>query len=215
MTQTTDSAQNVQPMRRGPGRPRHPDTEARAYRAVLELFGQKGWSGVSLDAVATRAGIGKSSIYLRWHDKRELLLDAIRDLEAHHVNPQTEGLSIRDYLVAHARARAELLLGEHGPAIANIVSAAVANPEAFGEIRDESVSRGVLGLEGRIQQAMTDGELPPSTSSGHLLDAIEGAIFFHVLMTGAGTSKEELRPGLGEWVTELVDMVLRGATVSR
>lgn len=29
-------------VRRGPGRPRHADTEERAYRSVLELFGQKG-----------------------------------------------------------------------------------------------------------------------------------------------------------------------------
>ena len=70
----------------------------------------------------------------------------------------------------------------------------------------------MLALEGRIQQAIADGELPASTSAGHLLDAIEGAIFFHVLMTEAGTSKEEVRPGIEEWVNELVDMVLRGVS---
>lgn len=103
--------------KRGPGRPRHADTEERAYRAVLELFGQKGFDGMSLDAVAKSAGVGKSSIYLRWKNKRKLLLEAIKDMEAHHVYPDDEGLGIRDYLISYGRGRAQLYLGEYGPAM--------------------------------------------------------------------------------------------------
>jgi AcrR family transcriptional regulator len=209
MTQPQAVAAEAAPgTKRGPGRPRHADTEERAYRAVLELFGQRGWAGVSLDAVASHAGIGKSSIYLRWKDKHALLLDAVRHLEVRHVNP-TAALGIREYLVAHARARAELLLGEHGPMIANIVSAAVANPVEFGEIRDESISQEVLALGARIDRAVADGELPPSTSTGMLVDAVEGSVYFHFLMARAGTPREELREGLEEYVTGLVDFVLR------
>ena len=181
--------------RRGPGRPRHADTEDRAYRAVLELFGQRGWSGVSLDAVASHAGIGKSSIYLRWKDKHALLLDAVRHLEVGHVNP-TPGLGIRDYLIAHARARAELMLGPHGPMIANVVSAAMANPAEFAEIRDESISQEVLALVARVDRAIADGELPPSTSTSPVVDAIEGTVYFHFLMARAGAPREELDDGL-------------------
>ena len=198
------------PIRRGPGRPRHADTEARAYHAVLELFGKKGWAGLSLDGVATHAGIGKSSIYLRWKDKRDLLLDALRDLETHLAVPDDiAGVTIRDHLVAHARARAELYLGEHGPALSHLYSAAQANPVEFEEIRQERITRGVLALTGRIEKAIEDGELPKDTPNQHLLDAIEGAVMVHVLFNPPA-SRDELRAGIDAYVTRLVAIQLRG-----
>jgi AcrR family transcriptional regulator len=202
------------PVRRGPGRPRHADTEERAYRAVLELFGHRGWAGLSLDGVATHAGIGKSSIYLRWKDKRDLLLDALRDLENRYVNPEeTEGMSLRDYLVAHAKARANLYLGEHGPAISHLYSAALANPEEFQEIRQERISKGVLSLEDRVDRAVREGELPKDTPTRQFLDAIEGAILIHVLISSPDTL-EDLRSKTDDYVTTLVDMQLRGVGAS-
>jgi AcrR family transcriptional regulator len=203
------SSEAAQDTKRGPGRPRHADTEDRAYRAVLDLFGQRGWAGVSLDAVASHAGIGKSSIYLRWKDKHALLLDAVRHLEVGHVNPTPE-LGIREYLIAHARRRAELLLGERGPMIANVVSAAVSNPVEFGEIRDESIRQEVLALVARVDRAVAEGELPAATSTGLLVDAIEGTVYFHFLMARAGSPREELSEGLEEYVTGLVDLLLGG-----
>ncbi|MFH5823593.1 TetR/AcrR family transcriptional regulator [Georgenia sp. AZ-5] len=197
------------PVRRGPGRPRHADTEARAYRAVLELFGQKGWSGLSLDGVATHAGIGKSSIYLRWKDKRDLLMDALHDLEAHLAVPDDENMSLRDYLVAHAKARGELYLGEHGRALSHLYSAAQANPVEFAEIRQQNISRGVLSLHGRIEKAVQDGELPKDTPVFHLLDAIEGAVLVHVLFSWP-KEKDTIRAGLEDYVNTLVDIQLRG-----
>ncbi|PFG41206.1 TetR family transcriptional regulator [Georgenia soli] len=198
------------PVRRGPGRPRHADTEERAYRAVLELFGHRGWAGLSLDGVATHAGIGKSSIYLRWKDKRDLLLDALRDLERRYVTPEeTEGMTLRDYLVAHATARANLYLGEHGPAISHLYSAALANPDEFQEIRQERISKGVLSLEDRVQRAVNDGELPPDTPTREFLDAIEGAILVHVLVSSPDTI-EDMRAKIDDYVATLVDIQLRG-----
>ncbi|WP_127128691.1 TetR/AcrR family transcriptional regulator [Georgenia sp. SYP-B2076] len=210
MTQAqTPTADAAAPARRGPGRPRRADTEERCYLAVLELFGQKGWSGLSLDAVAHHAGIGKSAVYLRWKDKRALLLDAIRDMESRHVNPTQEGLDLREYLIAYTRARAELYLGEHGAAMANIFSAAFSNPVDFTEIRGEIIDSGVLALSGRIDQAIIDGELPPGTSPNLLLNAIEGGVLFHVILAPP-TTHGELRAELEQYVTDLVEMVLRG-----
>jgi AcrR family transcriptional regulator len=210
MTQQQTPAPQQPAVRRGPGRPRHADTEARAFRAVLELFGQKGWSGLSLDGVATHAGIGKSSIYLRWKDKRDLLMDALHDLEEHLVMPEaTESLGIRDYLIAHTTARAELYLGEHGRALCHLYSAAQANPVEFAEIRQQNISRGVLSLHGRLEQACADGELPKDTPVEQVLDAIEGAVLVHMLFSPP-QYKDDLRGGVKDYVRTLVDIQLRG-----
>ena len=158
--------------------------------------------------------MGTSSIYLRWKDKRDLLLDALRDLEAHYVTPEeSEGMTLRDYLVAHAEARANLYLGEHGPALSHLHSAALANPDEFHEIRQRNISRGILSLHGRLERAIEDGELPAGTPVDHLLDAIEGAILVHVLVSSP-KSTDDLRAGIGEYVQTLVDLQLRGVGVT-
>ena len=203
------------PQRRGPGRPRHADTEPRAYRSALEIFGRRGWSGLTLDGVAAHAGIGKSSIYLRWNDKGELLLDAVRDLQARVPAPDTEGLGIRDLLVAHARARADLLTGDYGPALATLVTAAAADREVLDEIREVDLARGMCALTERVEEAVRGGELAPGTAVGPLLEALEGSILVHYLLNPAATA-EELRAGLDSYVVALVDrqlMPLRGQPV--
>lgn len=198
------------PARRGPGRPRHADTEERAYRSALELFGQRGWAGLSLDAVAQHAGVGKSSIYLRWKDKRELLLDAVHDFETRHVNPADPSLPIRDYLVEYAVARAALFLGKQGATMAAIISAAVANPDEYADIQNESLNRGVLALMGRLEQAVAEGEMPIGTSAAQFLEALEGAIVFHTIIAPGRPSKDQIAETLPQYVTELVDWLLRG-----
>jgi AcrR family transcriptional regulator len=214
LTETTaEGTPAAQPAKRGPGRPRHADVEPRSYEAVLELFGQHGWDGLTLDAVATHAGIGKSSIYLRWKTKRELLLDAVRDFESRHVTLADEGQPLRDYLIEYGIARGRLLLGAHGPTMLNIVSAAIANPDDFQEIREQSISHGVLPVVGRIERAVAEGELPPGTDTNLLLDAVEGSLIFHLLIVPRGSSREELGADLERYVTTLVDGALRGAGV--
>ncbi|WP_447925563.1 TetR/AcrR family transcriptional regulator [Georgenia muralis] len=201
-----------QPKRRGPGRPRIAGTEERAYRAVIEMFGQKGWNGISLEGVANHAGLGKSSIYLRWKDKRELLMEAVGTLETVYASPDPD-LPVRDYLIAYGVARGELLLGEYGNAMAHLFAAAFAHPGEFAEMRLRGVDAGLLPVIARVDRAIADGELPADLPRDQLRDAIEGGVFFHLVIAPPSDSADDLRTTLPAYVTELVDMLLRGAGV--
>ncbi|MGW0590086.1 TetR family transcriptional regulator [Streptosporangium sp. NPDC002607] len=54
----------------GRGRPPDPDLEARVHAAALDLYGEVGWAGFSLDLVARRARVGKAALYSRWGTAR-------------------------------------------------------------------------------------------------------------------------------------------------
>src|SRR5262245_47176042 len=62
---------------RGRGRPRTPGAEKKIIDAALDEYGEHGWSGFTMDGVARRAGVGKSTVYLRWQDKDSLLTEAV------------------------------------------------------------------------------------------------------------------------------------------
>ncbi|MEH0845596.1 TetR/AcrR family transcriptional regulator [Micromonospora sp. CPCC 205711] len=83
---------------RSPGRPRSVRADEAIIEAVLDLLAEGSTiEALSIEAIASRAGVGKATIYRRWSGKDALLLDALRRLKG--VLPQPAGDSVRDDLV--------------------------------------------------------------------------------------------------------------------
>ena len=58
------------------GRPRNEQSTTAILVATIELVSEVGLAGLTMDAVASRAGVSKATIYRRWSSKETLLLDA-------------------------------------------------------------------------------------------------------------------------------------------
>lgn len=211
------------PASRPRGRPRDPALENRAREAALDVFGERGLAGLTLDEVALRAKVGKSSLYLRWPDKESLLADALGRVqeEAGDALPDTapageetpddaEPRSLRDYLLAHVHRRAALYLSKYGLAMLRLYAEARAHPELFDHIREQAISRFVLAERERVAAAIRAGILPSDASPVRILDAVEGAIFMHLLVTPP-TLMGRVRAGLDEYIERMVDDQLRAA----
>src|SRR5215831_18035479 len=94
---TTADVTSADPDRK-PGRPRSARADEAIIAAVLELLATGTTAEVlSIEAVATRAGVGKTTIYRRWPNKDALLLDAVASLKGGV--PEIGGLSVRDDLI--------------------------------------------------------------------------------------------------------------------
>ncbi|WP_292607097.1 TetR/AcrR family transcriptional regulator [Nocardioides sp. REDSEA-S30_B4] len=74
-----------------PGRPRQADVSGRILTAARELIAARSWERISLDEVATRAGVAKTTLYRRWRSKDEL---AVATLE-HALGPLPAATSVR------------------------------------------------------------------------------------------------------------------------
>jgi AcrR family transcriptional regulator len=223
---------------RPPGRPRAPDLEERALAAVLDVFGEKGWTGLTIAEVASRARVGKSSLYLRWPNKAAMLADALRQVQAEPADQPTDPTadpdpapaaapdaapaaaddaatdpadSLRDYLVAHAQRRADLYLGKDGLAMLRLYVEARAFPVPLADVRHEAITRFVLSERQRVERAIREGELPPGTSAVHLLDAIEGSVLMHVLVTPPHLL-DRVRSTMPAYLERMVDLQLAAAT---
>lgn len=101
MTQITEPTDSV--AARPPGRPRSERAEKAIVDATLDLLVEEGGvAGVSIEAVAARAGVGKTTIYRRWPNKEELIIAALAALKA--PLPEPGDGPIRDDLIALASA---------------------------------------------------------------------------------------------------------------
>ncbi|MBA3947174.1 MAG: TetR/AcrR family transcriptional regulator, partial [Herpetosiphonaceae bacterium] len=66
--------------RKGVGRPRSASSQQAILDATLLLVAEEGIQGTHIEAIATRAGVGKTTIYRRWPSKEAVILDALSEL---------------------------------------------------------------------------------------------------------------------------------------
>jgi len=62
---------------RRPGRRRDESKDDVIMTATRQLIAERGYEGMTMDAVAERAGTGKATVYRRWPSKVELTVDAV------------------------------------------------------------------------------------------------------------------------------------------
>lgn len=186
------------------GRPRDPEVDRKIAEAAIALFGEQGWAGFSVEAVAKRAGVGKASIYLRWPSKQELLLEALRQ----YVSAVTavEASTVREELEQLASQLMSNYLGDAGRAALRISLEADRIPgvaEHWVGIRRSQVQ----AARAIARRAIERGELPADTSVTLLLDTLAGAVMNHV-QTVPESAREKLRDEADDYVRQLVDFLL-------
>lgn len=191
----------VSPRRRAGGR------SARVRRAVLEAtlaeLLESGYSGLSIDAVARRAGVHKTTVYRQWPNREVLVTGAILQLSDREL-PVPDTGRLRSDLVALAMAIAAQITLPHITALIRTLVAEGPRLPAFRETARSFWSRRFT-LTGRvIQRAVLRGELPPETDVPLLLESLIGPLYLRLLVTGEDLSEE--------FVVRVVDLILDGAT---
>jgi AcrR family transcriptional regulator len=115
-----------------PGRPRSVKSHQAMLQATLELLAEVGFDLMSIDAIAARAGVGKTTIYRRYSSKAELVADAIESVRSEIAIPDTGNL--QGDLDALIQAAAQITLNPLGrQTVAKIVSSASSNSQ-FAQI---------------------------------------------------------------------------------
>lgn len=163
---------------RRPGRPRRPDTEARAYEAALRVFGDRGWSGLSLDSITSLAKLGKSSIYLRWSSKTEILTQALQSLDTDLITPeQAKELSLEEICVEAALARTHQYRAKRTRSLLRLQQEVTTYPDVFVPIWEETLGASTKRLAELLDEA-ADREGLTHIEGESLSHAIEAAALY-------------------------------------
>jgi AcrR family transcriptional regulator len=110
------------------GRPRDPSRDGAIRTAILTVLADAGYAGLTMDAVAAEAGVGKATIYRRWRTKSELVADAVSSLRAGpDTAPDTGSLETDLRILLHWMVAA--VNGPLGVATLSLLSALPHEPE--------------------------------------------------------------------------------------
>lgn len=154
---------------RGRGRPRNQSVDAAIRAATIELLSEIGYARLTIDQVAARARVSKTSLYLRWRNKVALVADALQHrARAVPAVPDTGSLpgDMREFLSALVRSRN----------LASRALAAVSSEIASNAELRQAWHRGLAGMltaciRTIITRAVSRGELA-ATSDVELLSAL-------------------------------------------
>lgn len=163
-----------------PGRPRDPEVDRRIAQAALDLFGDAGWAGFAMEAVARRAGVGKASLYLRWNSKEALLTDAVA-MRMSQVTDVDTG-TLRGDLIELASQMLDLHAGPSSRAALRLSLDGEAIPGVAQHY--EGIRRSqVLAARAIVRRGIDRGELAADTPVTLLLDTLAGGAMMHALST--------------------------------
>jgi AcrR family transcriptional regulator len=188
------------------GRPRSPVVHAAILDATRALLIDCGYADVSMDRVASHAGVGKQTLYRRWPSKAQLVAEAVMD--AHHglgtfALPDTGDIAVdlREWLRRYAAAVAP----PENAALVRALAAAAADDPRDGE----ALYRQLTGpahdaVVRRLRGGIAAGQLRADADVEAVADALIGSILYRMLARPTAADETVRRHG------GLVDALIEG-----
>jgi TetR/AcrR family transcriptional regulator, regulator of autoinduction and epiphytic fitness len=170
--------------------------------ATLDLMGEVGFANLTIESIAARSGVAKSTVYRHWPGLLELVSDAFESL-CTGIDPGPADGPVRERLVIYLRAVAE---GARDPSSSSraaclpaLIEASSQCPEVAGASRRLAELRNapIIGI---LDEGVAHGELPKDADTETLCDALVGPILLRRLFHRPAFDPDD--------VPALVDQVL-------
>ena len=182
----------------GRGRPRDRALDDRILEQVIALLGSHGYAGLTLDELAARSGVAKTTILRRWPSKAAVAAAGVERLALQSVDVPDSG-ALKVDLLALLHGAVEAFVRGRGQFVAQLIREAGHHPEITDLLYTvihtrRQAYRRVLAL------AIARGELAPSIDQDLLIDLLIGPIWTRMLITRDPITRE--------YVDSIVEAVL-------
>src|SRR5574342_17534 len=186
------------------GRPRSEEAHKAILDATLELLVEVGFSALTVEGVAQRAGVGKATIYRRWPSKLPLVSEAFGQLPGlEEADTGDLASDLEHMLRSYLRTYHATPLGAVVPSLAGELPH---NPELM-ELFAPVVRARRQPLIRALERAAARGEIPPDLDLDLAADLIFGPITVRTFFTAAKLGPRIVRP--------IVEMALEGIRRAR
>jgi AcrR family transcriptional regulator len=193
----------TEPPSRPPGRPRSPEADRAILDAAIDLFIDEGYEGMTIEGVAARAGVGKTTVYRRWASKEELIVAAIDEL-IFEVEPLDTGSLRRDLVDLITQLQVVMSSSRAGQVFPRMVPHVAAGTPLGRVYLQRVIAPRFELLRSVLARAADRGEVPADLDPELVRGLLVGPIMIWKL-TGRLT-----RRGARQRAEAIVDTVLRG-----
>jgi AcrR family transcriptional regulator len=165
--------------RRAGGRPRHDESDrGRAITtAVLEAVFEQGLPGVTMEGIARRAGVAKTTIYRRWPNREAMIIEALGTIYTQFEAPDTGDVRADLKELVREAARSGLLSLRGTEGVARLIISAAAD-RRYWRIAMEPWGRLVRQV---LERGRERGQVRREVDTGLAADLVTGAVVFRAL----------------------------------
>lgn len=168
-----------------PGRPRSEEANRAILRAARELLIEEGFTRLRLEHVAARAGVGKGTIYRRWHSKEALTLDLVLGLADPHLDIADVGDTRAELRAAVRNPLSAIADTPWGPVIRAMLSQIAGNPAIGDPFRATVVARRRSEVGLVIERGIARGDLRADADASIATELLVGPVYFRLAFGGA------------------------------
>jgi AcrR family transcriptional regulator len=165
------------------GRPRDPSRDGVIRAAILRLLAEVGYGALTMDAVASEAGVGKATIYRRWRTKQDLVVDTISDLNRVEATPPDTG-SVEGDLREMMHQMVALIAGPTGAATLSLLSTMPHQPALAEAFRNGPLAVWRDSYDRIWERAEQRGEVRPGLSRSIVAETTSALLVQRWLLTG-------------------------------
>ncbi|GBE93175.1 TetR/AcrR family transcriptional regulator [Nostoc cycadae] len=184
------------------GRPRSNQVDQAILQATLDLLAEIGYQSMSIEAIASRAGVGKTTIYRRYSSKEELVADAIENLREDVLIPDTGSFwGDMDIVIDNAATRIQSPLGRQ--TLALIISTASSNPQ-FAQVYWKKYTKPRRDAFAQVmERAKSRGEIQADANIDLIIDLVSGSIYYALVF------KPTPEP-LATYMRQTLELIIQG-----
>jgi AcrR family transcriptional regulator len=185
------------------GRPRSARIDDAVLKTTLRHLGERGFAGMSVNAIAAELGVSKPTIYLRWPSKIDLATAAVTSLYVDQPSATTG--DVRADLVAHLKSVKRVHDTVGIGLMGGMLSAQQSNPELLAVFRERAVRPSRQRARRILQAGIRQGAIRPDADVHAAVDMLVGALYAAFVAGDDRTFDPE----------SVVDTLLAGLATSR
>lgn len=150
---------------------------------TLDLAAEVGYRGLTIEAIARRAGVGKHTIYRRWPSISELFIDTLHHVWASDLDYGTSGDIRADLREQFLRSTRALSSPPLGPIYRAVVAEAQSDEQLRATVHERFLATVEERTRTRVQLAQRQGELRGDVDLTYAAEVLAGALYYRWLLT--------------------------------
>ncbi len=158
----------------------------RSHQAILtaavELLQEKGYREICIEAIASRAGVGKQTIYRWWSSKAAVIMEAYSARAIQNIPTPDTGSVKQDLCQILSQLFAVLTTTTTGEAIAGLIAELQMDASLASSFRKQFIECRTEATRTILERGIARGELRPDSNLELVIDTIYGPIWYRLLL---------------------------------
>lgn len=166
--------------------------------AAAALIGEVGFGRTTIEAIAERSGVARSTIYRHWPDRPELLSDAI-DCKIAQVSFTESGDLRDDLLTMLGELAARLGAPAGGPMMMSLIAEALRDPQ-MAEMQERFTTARFGRIRSILETAVDRGDLPAGIDLSQMGEDLVAPLFFRAFIRHSPLDREWIEHHVDRWI---------------